>query len=382
MPNVKKVILLIESSRGYGRDLLNGIAEYSRLHGPWSFYREPGGLDSTLPPLFNWDADGIIMRDSARTESLVSLGVPIILVLHKNPPRNTIPCIVTDDVAIGTMAAEHFLDKGFHNFAYCGLDNMHWSRNRRQSFRERIRQAGFKTHVYKQPMSETSRSWENEQIILAKWLAGLPKPLALMACNDDRAQYTIEACKLANIAIPDQIAVLGADDDKLVCNLTNPRLSSVSLTTERAGYETAELLEKLMNGDRAASRHIIVHPMHVAARQSTDVLAVRDREVAKALRFIKNHAREVIQVNDVAEATEISRRVLEKRFRQTINHSVLEMIRNARAEQTARLLVETNISVAQIAETLGYPGVKHISRSFRQAKGMSPLAYRKKYGQK
>lgn len=382
MPKVKRVILLIETSRGYGRGLLTGITEYCRLHGPWSFYRKPGGLDSHLPPRFDWDADGIIMRDSPKARSLLSLGVPIILVLHEYPPVKEITCIVTDDTLIGEMATKHFLDEGFSNFAYCGLDRMHWSRNRSQSFQEFVRQAGFNVHVYKQPRYKSQRSWENEQIILAKWLTKLPRPIGLLACNDDRAQYVIEACKIADIRIPDQIAILGVDNDKLICNLANPPFSSIALNTKRAGYEAADLLNRLMNGEKMTEKPITVYPTHVEARQSTDFLAVTDREVALAIRFIKGHAREIMRVDDVVEASGLSRRVLEKRFRRILHHSVFEMIKNTRTEQVTRLLVETNMSVASIARTLGYPGIKHVARSFRQTTGMSPLAYRKKYGQK
>jgi LacI family transcriptional regulator len=293
-----------------------------------------------------------------------------------------ITCIVSDDTAIGEMAAEHLLGRGFTNFAYCGLDNMHWSRNRCQSFQEKIAKAGFKVHIYKQPKSKLNRSWKNEQIILAQWLQGLPKPVALMTCNDDRAHYVMEACKIANRYIPDDISILGVDNDKLVCNLANPPLSSVALTTERAGHDAAELLDRQMNGENIERKSIFVHPTHVITRQSTDILMIDDREVSHAIQFIKGHAREVIQVDDVAEACGLSRRVLEKRFRRILNNSVLEMIRNIRSEAVAKLLIETNMSITRIAETLGYPGAKHLARSFRQAKGITPLAYRKKYGQK
>jgi LacI family transcriptional regulator len=293
-----------------------------------------------------------------------------------------ITCIVTDDTVIGEMAAKHFLDKGFSNFAYCGLDRMHWSRNRSRSFQEFVRQAGFNVHIYKQPKSKLNRSWRNEQIILAKWLKELPKPIGLLACNDDRAQYVIEACKTADIKIPDQIAILGVDNDKLICNLANPPFSSIALNVERAGYEAADLLDRLMNGEKMTGKPITVYPTHVEERQSTDFLAVTDHEVAIAIRFIKDHTRELLQVDDVVEASGLSRRVLEKRFRRVLHHSVFEMIKNARTEQVIRLLVETNMSVASIARTLKFPGAKHVARSFRQVTGMTPIAYRKKYGQK
>ena len=168
----------------------------------------------------------------------------------------------------------------------------------------------------------------------------------------------------------------------MICDLTNPQLSSIAVDNERAGYEAAEMLAQMMAGKKTNKQVIVARPTHIITRQSTDIFAVEDRGVSEALRFINEHAREQIHVDEVVSAAALSRRVLERRFRQVLGRSILDEIRRVRIEQVVRMLIETNMSVSEIASTLGYPGVEHIARYFHCEKGMSLLAYRKQYGQK
>ena len=382
MRRIPKVILLIETSRAYGRGLLRGITKYSRLHGPWVFYSEPGGLEKALPHLREWGANGIIMRDSRKGDEVTTMGVPVIVSVHLKEHIMGTPYIDTNGVRIGRMAAEHLLNRGFRQFAYCGFDELHWSRERCENFSNKLVEAGFKVHIYKQAHSKIKRSWENEQTIIADWLKSLPKPVGLMACNDDRGRQLTEACKIAGLKVPEQVAIIGVDNDELVCELSDPPLSSVALNVERGGYEAAELLDKLMAGEKIANQDIIVQPTHVVTRQSTDILAIEDSDVAEAMRFIRQHAREPIQVSEVADAVALSRRALQQRFRRILGRTVHEEIRHTRIEQVARMLAVTNLSVSQIAQALGYIGVEKLSRSFQREMGVSPLAYRKHHGLK
>ena len=391
MAGVPKVILLIENSRGFGRELLRGIAKYSRLHGPWTFYRmpafyrDPGGRirKKEMHRLKNWGATGIIMREVENNEELIGLGLPTIIstYVHEKIP-NTCE-IYVENVNIGKMAAEHLLGLGFKQFAFCGFNDFFWSQERQEGFTKRIKQAGFETHIYKQPKSKAKRLWDNEQVILADWLKSLPKPIGLMACIDERSQDVIEACKTAGIHVPEEIAIIGGDNDDLICDLANPPLSSVAISGVRAGYQAAELLDRLMFGkEEPTGQKIFVEPTHVEARQSTDILAIDDRDVAVAVRFIRQHSREPIQVADIAEAAAIGRRSLEKRFRKVLGRSLHDEIRRVRVEQVAKMLVETNLSVSQIADSFGYSSVNNIARYFRREKGISLFAYRKLYGYK
>ena len=379
-------MLLIETSCAYGRELLLGIAKYSRIHGPWMFYKgpphsaDPSEKKRVVSRLMKW-ANGAIIREP-KSDKLLTVGVPIIVSPNVIRQMPNLPVIVTDCVAVGRIAAEHLLDRGFRQFAYCGFDDMPWSQGREENFCKRITEAGFETHVYERSLSEIERFFDKEQISLADWLKSLPKPVGLMTCNDDRSQQVVDACIIAGLHVPEEVAIVGVDNDELVCALSNPSLSSIPLNAKRAGYEAAELLDKLMAGEKMAGQRIIDRPTHVVARQSTDILATEDRDVAQAMRFIRQHAKDVIGVTDVVYAVALSRRVLEKRFRRILGRSVLDEIRRVRVAQVARMLVETNLPISRIALALGYPSVKHIARSFRKEKGMTPLAYRKQYGPK
>lgn len=382
MRRVPKVVLLIESSRSSGRSMLRGIADYARHHGPWAFYWEPGGLEKAWPQLKTLDADGIILRDVEKLESVMEYGLPAVVVGHSHQEIPGLANVITDSEAIGVMAAEHLLNCNFQQFAYCGIEGFPWSVLRGESFSRRLSIAGAMVHFYPTPPQRDYPSWRGERDVMADWLRSLPKPIGLMACNDDRGEQVIEACKTAGIHVPDQVAILGVDNDDLVCDLSDPPMSSVALNFERAGYESAQVLDQLMSGQRTTGKRILVAATHIVTRRSTDTVAVEDPQLAVALRFIRDHARESLAVPDVARACGLSRRVLEKRFRRMLRCSVLSEIRRVRVGQLCRMLAETNQPVAQIATTLGYTGSEHVARYFRQETGMTPLAYRRRYGRK
>jgi LacI family transcriptional regulator len=373
------VLLFVETSREFGRGLLHGIARYSRLHGPWRVYRWPGALDSLLPEWKYLKIDGAVVRDVKAVEGLVHSGLPVIFAQHNKESYAPFPAIITDSAAIGCMAAEHFLDRGFQNFAYCGLDEFLWSRKRAEHFTRRVEQAGFAVNLYNQPTTRAGRAARREQDRIADWLRSLPKPAAVMCCNDDRALQVIEACKATSLRVPDDVAVLGVDNDVLVCDLADPPISSISLDTETAGREAAKLLDHLMKGGQMTGQEIPVRPTHIVLRMSTDILTVADPDVAAALRFIRCNPNRLIQVDDVVEATNVSRRVLEKRFKAILRRSVHEEIRRVRVNNIIPLLVGTDMTITDIALHCGFDGVEHISRYFRKETGASLRDYRRQH---
>jgi LacI family transcriptional regulator len=377
---VPRVVLLIESSRSSGRSLLRGIADYARYHGPWAFYWEPGGLEKAWPQLKTLDADGIILRDVEKIDDVLAYGLPAVVVGHSRREVPGLANVITDSKAIGLMGAEHLLGCGFRQFAYCGFPDLPWSLLRGESFSQRLGQDGFDVHFYPFPTDGNLPGWKGERHYMAEWLKSLPKPLGIMACNDDRGEQVIEACKVAGLNVPDEVGIIGADNDELVCDLSDPPMSSIAISFERAGYESARVLACLMRGRRVAQQKIVVPATHVVPRRSTDTVAAGDRQVARALRFIREHTREVLSVPDVARAAGLSRRVLEKRFKRTLRRSILSEIRRIRVDQICRMLVETNQSISQIGSALGYSGTEHLARYFRQEKNMTPLAYRRKFG--
>ena len=382
MPESPKVILLLETSREYGRQLQFGITKYSFFQGPWTFYREPGGRDRTLPRLQDWGANGIIahVKDAATASKIVDTKIPAII---KGFRIKGYPLIATDNQAIGTMAAEHLMSRGFRRFAFCGFDDLYWSNERGQAFSDRIQQEeSLEFFHYQQPNTKTQRFWDQELDTMAKWLESLPKPVGVFACVDDRSQHIMHACKMARLDVPTEVAIIGVDNDELVCRLANPQLSSIALGAQRAGYEAAELLDQLMAGRKTDNAIILTRPTKVVTRQSTDVMAMDDQTVAKALLFIRRNASNSIQVSDVVDAVPLSKRALQKRFQAVLGRTILDEIRHARIEICSKMLTETDLPIAQIALACGFPGIDHVSRSFRKIKHMSPLAYRKQYGQK
>ena len=374
-----KVVLLVESARAAGRALLCGIARYAHHHGPWSFYWEAGGLERFSGSFDKLDADGVIMRDTDRVEEVLARGLPAVVVGHRHREIPNVANVVTGSHDIGRLGAEHLMSCGVRHFAFCGYTNCSWSEARCEAFKHVVSLSHFDCAEFTIKAGVTDSPWHDQRETISAWLRRLPRPVGLMACNDDLGHEVIAAAKLAGLSVPDDVAVIGVDNDEVVCGLTDPPLSSVAVNFERAGYEAAHVLAGLMKRVAAPSR-IIVSPTHIVPRRSTSLLAVEDPHLAKALRFIRDRVQESPSVEAVARAGGISRRALEKRFRDSLGRSVLDEIRRVRTDQIARLLVETELPVAQIAERLGFAYVQHIARYFRSAKAVSPIAFRKQHG--
>jgi len=374
---MKRIVLLVETSREFGRQLIIGIARYSRLNGPWSFYKEPIDLKSSIPHLTSWKPDGIIMRDSLITNELLKLKIPTILAIHNSSYPKNLPVIKTDSRSIAKMASDHLIEKGFKSFAFCGFDDYDWSNERKMFFCRFNSEFGYNTHVYVPPKSIKTHDWEKEERHVCEWIKTLPKPVGILACNDDRGQHILEVCKRIDLKVPEDVAVVGVDNDPMICEIGDPPLTSIALNVESAGYEAAKLLDRLINNKKTKGQQIIVSPTHIVQRQSSDILAVNDAEVASAIRFIKGNAKNKILVNDVVKTTRISRRTLEQRFRKTVHRSIYDEIRRVRVEWISKLLIETDLPISQITSFFNFTDVEHISRYFKKEKGIGLHEFRK-----
>lgn len=376
---MRRVALLVETSNSYARGLLRGVVDYARDHGRWSVYLGEHGRGDQPPPwLGRWDGDGIIARiENPRIARAVArCGRPTVDVsAARLLPK--LPWVETDDRAIATMAADHLVGCGLHHFGYCGDERFNWSNWRRDHFRQYLRAAGHDCAVYKPATRASSAAdWEREEDDLAAWLGGLPKPAGVMACYDIRGRQVLDACRRAAISVPDQVAVVGVDNDELLCELSDPPLSSVRPDTRRTGYRAAELLNRLMGGTKVRQLAHPITPLGVVTRQSTNVLAADDRDVAEALRFIRDHACEGIGVKEVLARVPLSRRALESRFTRAVGRTPHAEIERVRMEWVKQLLLETDLTVGEIARRSGFRHQEYLSASFRRYAGVPPSAYR------
>jgi LacI family transcriptional regulator len=383
MDKLPQVVLLLESSRGAGRALLRGFVNYARHHGPWAFNWEPGGLNEIRPGRGKPVAQGIFLRDGKHIRKILALGIPTVVVGHRREHFPDVAHVVTDSAAAGRLAAEHLLGCGFKHFAFYGPSRIRWSAARRDSFQRSLEPLGREIDFFDAPVEGEGIPRKAGHVSVGRWLKSLPKPVGVMACNDDYAHHLVEACKTVRLHVPDQVGIIGVDNDELVCELSAPTISSVAINFERAGYESACLLDEWMHKGRISLPARIDAPAtHVVPRMSTNILAVDDPHLLKALSFIRDHARENVRVSHVARAAGLSRRALENRFRRELERSILQEIRRVRIGLIARMLLETDLPVSDIAEELGFKTLQHVARYFRKDKNMSLMAYRKHFGAK
>lgn len=244
------------------------------------------------------------------------------------------------------------------------------------AFSAHVGRAGFAVDVYRQPESRRARAWECEREYMAGWLRTLANPVGLFACNDDRGRQVLEACRLSGLRVPQDVAVLGVDNDDVFCELADPPLSSVALNAEKGGYRAAELLDRMMSGESCHNRHVVVEALGVVARRSTDLIAVDDDHVATALQFIRSRQGCGITVANVAAELSISRRCLERRFRETIGRTILDEIQSARVERAKQLLLETKYNVAKIAKLSGFGSTGYFVQFFHARVGKTPRRFR------
>lgn len=381
-----KIILLSDFSEEYNKNLLRGITRYSKDHGPWTFckmptyYRETIGIDGILKWAKEWEADGIIGQfyNDEEVEKFTQAKIPVIAQDFKERFTD-IPNITGAYKETGRLGAEYFLKKGFRNFAFYGFGNIVWSRERAEGFEERIQEAGFDVHYYEHKDSHAIDLWYYKPSALSVWLKSLPKPIALMTCDDNQGHHITEAAKHAGIRIPDEVAVLGVDNDEMVCDLSDPPLSSIELDSEKSGYEAARSMEQMIEEKTCCAPDIVVKATQVVTRHSTDIFASKDKYIVSALKYIHGNLDKNLKVDQVLKEVPLSRRSLEKRFIMTTGYPVYEYIYNQRIEKFTQKLLETDMTIFEIALDLGLSDSKNIARQFKQIKGVTPMEYRKKH---
>ncbi len=381
MANRPVVALIIETSNIFGRRILEGITDYLHTTQPWSLFLDESELH-TAPPgwLSRWKGDGILCR--AMTPSLAAIlrrrKIPVID-MNDYDENMGLPRVAADMRAMGHMGAEHLLDRGFRHFAFCGFSHQLWVRQRQQGFCEALAAAGFSSSIYLSPWRGLrAYPWEQERDRISRWLSTLPRPLGILACNDVRGRHVVDACQHIGAAVPEDIAVVGIDNDDVLCSLADPPLSSIIPDCRQIGFAAARMLDDLMAG-RKPQPQPLVPPLGVMTRQSSDVLAIEDRDVSAALRYIRENACRGVKMSQVIAHANLSRPVLERRFRRYLKRSPQAEIRLTQIKRVKELLAETDLPLKRIADLTGFEHAEYMHVMFRRIVGQTPGEYRNRF---
>ena len=380
-----KILLLTDFSSGYGRSLLEGVVRYAREAGPWVFYRMPlyyrelHGDEGVVRWAKEWGADAIIAQlTDVDLDILNRLDIPIIVQNYKERYHG-LSNLTGDYYGTGVMAAEFFIRKGFRAFAYYGFTDTVWMRERGEGFRDTVADHGYPVYALDDGKQMSGRQWNFDAGRVSRWLLDLPKPVALFACDDYYALQITEVCKMYDIDVPGDIAVLGVDNDNLLCNISDPSLSSIELDIENGGYEVGKLLHQFIEKEITAPVDVIIKPVRIVPRGSTERFAVSDKYVGQVLGYIDENYRNPLSVEDLIRLIPYSRRVLEKKCNGETGISVYQYIQQQRIDRFASLLITTDLPLVEAAANAGFTDYKNISRIFVKMKGMTPLQYRKRF---
>jgi LacI family transcriptional regulator len=410
-----RVALVLPTEYAYARGVLRGIIAATRERNMYASGLRRTRSPEGLPWLFNvfrgiyghssrflakwfkdWSPDGIIgqIYDDRLAPVYRQTGKPVVE-LFESRANSEFVRILPDDVATGELAAKHFLERGFRHFGFFGAPWMIWSGEREQGFRQQIERTfreraetnggdssknfTFSSYgVADTVASAFGASQKKRAAAMGAWLLSLPKPLAVFAANDLWGSELVQAAREHGIDVPDQVSVLGVDNEELLCEITHPPLSSIRMGGEQIGQLAVSLLEQLLRGKDRPKQVPRVPPAEVVTRQSTDVLAVEDGDVATALRHIRVHAVEGLSVKQLLESVAVNRRTLERRFVSVLGHTPLEEIRRVRIER-AKVLLQTDLPIYHVATRSGFATPEYLATSFQQATGMTPTEYRKQF---
>ena len=378
---MRHVALLIGTSGAYGRGILRGIARFNCERNRWSTYFQPQGLNEPPPPwLKDWRGDGILatIRDRTVARLLHRLDLPVVN-LRGALPDLKFPYVGLDQRQTAALAAEHLLQRGLRSFAFCGRPRgIHrgWDA-RADSFIALIRHSGHACAEYPAGLARDRDSWEAGQKRLAAWLRALPKPVGIMATNDEMGLEVLDACRRCRAAVPGEVALIGVDNDEHLCDLAIPPMSSVDVNAEQIGYTAASLLEKLMAGRRPPEKPILIAPCGVVTRLSSDVIATDDPAVNRAMAFIReNGCRPRVGAAEVLQDVRVSRASLEPRMKRVLGRTIHGEIHRVRVDRARDLLANSTMPIKQVANESGFSGVQYLTRVFRKATGETPARYR------
>ena len=381
----RRIALIYDARSTYDLKVMSGVAAYLQEGQQYSVFIEENALkDQRLPDLRSWEGDGIIgnFDDPGIARRVTQARLPVVGFgggYGWYVAGSSIPYFYTNNKAIATLTADHLLDRGFKHFAYCGYAKSPingWSQERQDAFEGYLRKRATSFAIFDR-IPRSNHNWATLQRSLGEWLRNLPKPLGVMAANDNRGRQVLEACRAYDIAVPDEVAVVGVDNDELLCRLSSPPLSSVEQGAKGLGYAAAALLDQMIEGRSTRKRQYVFDPTTVVTRQSTDILAIDDPKVAQAMAFIREHSSSGIKVPQVVNAVAISRSGLETRFAAALGYSIHTAIGHTKLERVRRLVSETDMPLKQIAAETGFKSVQHMTTLFVRTFGQTPGRYRR-----
>lgn len=381
---MKRILILIDYSSEFSRRLLRGLIQYAHEHGPWLFYRLPTyyktmyGKEGIIEWAKSWKADAILARwDHEGTNLLASLNIPIVLQNYKS--RSPYFSNLTGDyVGTGVMAAKFFIMRRFRNFAFYGNKGVVWSKERAEGFQKEVEKAGGNFFCFE---SEDlgGKEWSSTHAELDEWLISLPKPVGLFACDDDFALRISQICKINNIKIPEEISLLGVDNDELICHLSDPPISSIVTDVEKGGYEAGRLIDRMIKGEIVEPFNIIIRPTRFELRKSTEKYDISNGYISQVVNYIEDNFTTDINIEALSDLVPLSRRNLEVRFKEEMGTSIYQFILSCRIDYFAHLLLTTDRALFDLALESGFNDCKNISRIFKKIKGCTPIEYRRKY---
>ncbi len=376
---VRQIGGLVEVDDNWGRNCVQGIADYAEIHGPWALLINPRDREARIRLPAGWSGDGIIARLSCKAMAAHVRGAGVASVDTDNivAPGRWFGRVGTDDTERAALALGHLLDRGFRRFAWFAPPSRRYTAKRGEPFLAAVGQAGFACSSYR-PGYRAGRTigWTEQQQLVARWLGSLGRPVGIVTADAHCGRQLVEICESLGVAVPDEVAIIAGDTDELTCNISNPALSSVLLGARRLGYEAAALLERLMKGERVPGKPVLIKPLGVITRQSTDVLAVDDKDLVAAIRFIRTHATSGIRVSDLLAEISMSRRMLEQQFKKHLGRSPAEEIRRVRLDKARDLLARSKLLIKQVAVASGFRNTTRLGVAFRKRFGLTPLAFR------
>ena len=377
---VRQVAVLIETESSWGGQVIRGIAHFAEKHAHWHLLIDPRDHEQRSAIPDGWRGDGIIARISSRfqMEQFREKRLPVVNVDDVYDGLGGVGTVLTDEAERARLALEHLVARGFRKFAYFAPPSHRYSKKRGEAFLKAVTGLGYECHEYL-PGYRAGRKigFEEQQRRVNRWLAALPRPIAILTVDADLGRQLAEICHFAGVRIPDEVAILAGDTDDLLCEVSTPPLSSISVACERLGHEAAAMLNRMIAGDAPPKQPLLIPPHGVVSRQSTDVLSIDDPTVVRALRYIHTHAHHGIVVNDILREVPISRRSLEIQFRSYLGRSPAEEIRRIRLERGRQLLGRRELSITEIALACGFSNATRFGVAFRKSFGTTPRSFRK-----